>query len=97
MNETTFRKKKLIERLEREYPGAIILRTDPSDINSICDRIMLYGNQWAAFETKRAFNSTRRPNQDYYVNLLDDMSFARFVYPENIEEVFRDLEYALRP
>ena len=39
------------------------------------------------------FSST--DNQEYYVDLLDDMSFSSFVYPENWEEVLYEVCRAL--
>lgn len=95
MLEATFRKK-LIDQILREYPGCVVLKTDPSDILSIPDRIILYKDRWAALETKRYTNSSEQPNQDYWVNRLDKMSFAAFVNPSNFKEVLYDMEQSLR-
>ncbi len=80
-------KKELKDRL----PGCIILKNDPECIQGIPDIIILWNERWAALETKRTANSPHRPNQDYYVDLMDKMSFAAFIYPENREEVLDDL------
>ena len=77
-------------------PNGLIVVTDPSNTRSFPDRIFLSGRHWAAFETKRAFNAHKQPNQPYYVNLLNQMSFARFVNPENMEEVLYALELTLQ-
>jgi len=93
--ETIFRNK-LEDDLMRLYPNAIILRVDPYCIQGFPDRLMLYENTWASFEVKASKDSEHQPNQDYYVDLLNDMSFAKFVYPENKNEVLHELQRALR-
>ncbi len=40
---------------------------------------------------KKSANAKHQPNQDYYIDLFNDMGFARFVYPENKNEVIKDL------
>ena len=94
--ESTF-KTRLIEQIEREYPGAIILKNDANFIQGIPDHLILYGDRWAVFDAKANKNSPRRPNQSYYIDLLNKMSFAQFVYPENKETFLNELQQTLRP
>lgn len=87
-------KQKLMKRLEREFPGCIILHTDAHSIQGIPDRVMLYRQFWAALEVKKSAKEVPRPNQPYYVAKLDEMSFAAFIYPENEDEVIHALQQA---
>lgn len=59
------------------------------------DLIVLFGNRWAAFEFKRSAKAPRRPNQEYYIRKYDAMSHARFVCPENLEEIIDEMENLL--
>ena len=52
--------------------------------------------QDATLEVKRSANAEKRPNQEYYVELMDGMSFSRFICPENKEEVLDALQSAFR-
>lgn len=83
---------RLIKRLKRQFPGCIVLKNDSSYIQGIPDLLVLFGDRWAALEVKRSRNASRRPNQQYYVEKMDSMSYATFIFPENEEEVFDDLE-----
>lgn len=87
---------KLIKELQERFPGCIVLKNDPNYIQGIPDLLVLYRSRWAALECKRGEKESRRPNQEYYVSLLGDMSFAAFIFPENREEVLNDLEEAFR-
>ena len=90
-------KTKLVEELEELFPGCIVLHLDPNEIQGIPDLIILYEDKWAALEGKKNANASHRPNQDYYVDLMNRMSFAAFIYPENKEEVLYELQQAFRP
>lgn len=90
-------KTKLIEEIEEMLPGCMVLHLDPNEVQGIPDLIVLYKNKWAVLEGKKSEHATHRPNQDYYVDLMDSMSFARFIYPENKEEVLNELYEAFRP
>lgn len=85
-------KTQLVNELEEMFPGCIVVHLDPNEIQGIPDLLVLYGNKWAALEGKKSANATHRPNQDYYVNLMNRMSFAAFIYPENKEEVLYELQ-----
>ena len=87
---------KLIKRLESEFPGCIILKNDPNYIQGIPDLSIFYKNRWAMLECKRSANEPHQPNQDDYVEQANEMSFARFVYPENMEEVIDELQQAFK-
>ena len=79
------------------FPGCIILKNDPNYIQGIPDLIILHENNWAALEVKRSEYASQRPNQEYYVDKMNEMSYSSFVYPENMEEVLHDIQSAFRP
>ena len=82
----------LIDELEELFEGCLILKNDANQIQGFPDLLILYNDQWAALECKRSINSPKQPNQKFYVELLENMSFSRFIYPENKEEVLDDLQ-----
>ena len=82
----------LIKTLENRFPGWIVLKNDSSYKQGIPDLSVFYGNHWAALENKLEEDSSHQPNQDWYVNKMNDMSFARIVYPGNVEEVLDEME-----
>ena len=90
-------KRELRKEIERRLPGCLVLHLDPSDIQGIPDILVLYEDRWAALEGKKEKDASHRPNQDYYVDLMNKMSFARFIYPENKEEVLNELEQSFKP
>lgn len=85
--------KKFLDRIRREFPDCVILKNDPNYIQGIPDWIVLYDNKWVALEMKRSINSPRRPNQEYYIDQLDGMSYAAFVYPENADEILDAIRF----
>ena len=82
---------KLIKELKEMFPGCIIMKNDSSYIQGIPDLLVLFKNKWASLEVKKSANARRQPNQEYYVGLMNEMSFAKFISPENKDEVLRDL------
>ena len=74
------------------FPGCIVTKLDPGDIQGIPDLLILYKNKWATLENKRNENADHQPNQDYYVDKMNKMSFSRFIYPENKEKVLEELK-----
>lgn len=86
---------KLIKELRLIFKGCIILKNDPNYIQGIPDLIILYNDKWAALEVKKSERASHRPNQEYYVDLMNEMSFASFIYPENKEEILYELQQAL--
>ena len=86
---------KLIKELKVMFKGCIIVKNDPNYIQGIPDLLILYNDRWAALEVKRSATAHHQPNQEYYVDLMDQMSFAAFIYPENKEEILYELQQAL--
>ena len=86
----------LIRELKKRFSGCIVTKLDSSHIQGIPDLLILWGKHWAALEVKKSARAHRQPNQDYYVGLMDSMSFSRFIFPENKEEVLNELEQAFR-
>lgn len=88
--------KELMDEIKRLFPGCIVIKNDSGYIQGFPDWTILYGKRWAVLEAKRDENAPHQPNQDYYVMKADNMSFGRFVYPENKEEVLHELQQALQ-
>ena len=84
---------KLIKEIKRRFPGCIVLKNDPTYIQGIPDLIILHNDKWGALECKKNSKASKRPNQEYYIGIMDQISFARFIYPENKDEVLYDLEH----
>lgn len=95
MKERDFQSK-LIKELKFEFPGCIVIKNDPNYIQGIPDLLILYRDKWAMLECKESEKAKHRPNQDYYISILNQMSFARFVYPENKEEILDELQRSFR-
>lgn len=83
--------KELMDKIRDRYPGCVILKNDSSYIQGFPDWTILYKDKWAVLEAKRSKNAARQPNQEYYVDKLNNMSFSRFVYPENSEDVLEEI------
>ena len=88
---------KLIKELEDQYPDAIVTKLDANHIQGIPDLLILYKDKWAVLECKKSKDEPFRPNQKYYIGLMNDWSFASVIYPENKKEVLDELQSALRP
>lgn len=83
---------KLKKELKERYEGCIVTKLDANDIQGIPDLLILYKNKWATLENKKDSKAIKQPNQDYYVNKMNDMSFSKFIYPENKKEVLEELD-----
>lgn len=91
MKESKFQADLIVE-LKQRFPGCEVIKNDSGYIQAICDLLVLYKNKWAMLEAKNNKNSSKRPNQEYYVKKFGEMSFAAFIYPENKEDILNALE-----
>ena len=88
--------KELKDEIKLRFPGSIITKLDSGDTQGIPDLLVLYKDRWAALECKKSKDEPHRPNQDYYVDKLNNMSFSAFIFPENKEEVLNEMEQSLQ-
>ena len=85
--------KELIDEVKERYPGCIALKNDSSYMQGFPDWTILYKDKWAVLEVKKERGAHKQPNQEYYVNKLNEMGgFSRFVFPENKDEVLEDMD-----
>lgn len=86
---------KLIVSLKQMFPGCMVFKMD--QVQGIPDLLVLYKDKWASLECKKFVNAKRQPNQEYYVGLMNEMSFSRFISPENKEAVLHELQQSFEP
>ena len=89
-------KSRFIKRIENEFPGCIVTKLEADYKEGLPDVLILHKNKWATLEAKKNKSEVTKPRpnkkqQDYYVATMDKMSFSRYVYPENQEEVLNEL------
>lgn len=95
MKENYFQKN-LIKEIKKIFPECIVMKTDANYIQGIPDLLILYGKHWAALECKRNKSASHQPNQNYWISKMAQMSFAKFIFPENRKEVLKSLEEHFR-
>lgn len=87
----------LIRDLKKMFPGCIVVKNDSGYIQGIPDLTVFYKDRWATLECKKSAGAKKQPNQEYYVGRMNEMSFSRFICPENKEEVLHELQQSFRP
>lgn len=88
--EKTFQKDVVSDRLRELIPGCIVLKNDSTYLQGIPDLTVIYGARCVMLEVKREMTASHRPNQDFYVNLINRQGgYASFVYPENVDDVIQ--------
>lgn len=87
--------RKVIQMVKDRLPGVLVFKMDPSYRQGTPDLLLLWGNRWAMLEVKKAAGAARQPNQEYYIDILNQMSFAAVIYPENARTILDELQSAL--
>ena len=80
-----------IKELKKEFPDALIYKMDAQYKQGTPDILILNKKRWAALEVKKDEKASHRPNQDYYITKMNEMSNASFVDPSNKREVIDEL------
>ena len=86
----------LIKELKKMFPGCIVTKNDSSYIQGIPDLTIFYKDKWATLECKQNARAKRQPNQEYYVGRMNELSFSKFICPENKEEVLYELQQTFK-
>lgn len=81
----------LIQEIKKQLTDVVVMKLDSGYKQGIPDLLILYGSKWATLECKKNATASHRPNQDWYVEKMDAMSFSRFIFPENKNEVLQEL------
>lgn len=87
----------LKKKIQKLLPGAFVLKNDPNWLQGVPDLTILYKDKWATLEVKRSGKEEHQPNQDYYVEEMNSISFSSFIFPENEKETLDELQRALEP
>jgi len=86
-------KSKLYKEIRERFPGSEVLPNDANYLQGIPDATVYFPNgRYFLLEGKKEAKSSRRPNQEYYVNDSPLSNNAAFVSPENKDEVLSELE-----
>lgn len=83
----------LIKEIKERFPGCVVLKNDSSYLQGVPDLSIFYKDKWAMLEVKKNAKASHQPNQDYYVDKMNEMSFAHFIYPENKKEIMERLTH----
>lgn len=86
----------LIKEIKTIFVDCIVTKLDSAHIQGIPDLLILYKDKWATLECKKSADASHRPNQNYYVDMMNKMSFSSFIYPENKEDVLNELQRSFK-
>jgi hypothetical protein len=67
------------------------MKNDPNYRQGIPDLLILFRGKWAMLEVKKSEKEKPRPNQPWFVAWSQRNSFGAFIYPENRDEVIKEL------
>ena len=93
MRESRFQKN-LIDELHGTFPGCVIIKNDAGYLQGILDLTILFGHHWAMLEVKKSLAAPYQPNQEYYIEMFNSMSYAAMICPENKEDIINELKCA---
>jgi len=82
----------LIKELKARFPGCMVLKNDSGYLQGVPDLTIFYKDKWAMLECKKDARAKHQPNQDYYIDIFNEMSYASVIYPENKESVLDEIQ-----
>ena len=85
---------KLIKKIKKLFPGCVVMKNDSAYQQGFPDWTIFFGEKWATLEVKKDEDASTQPNQEHFVSRLNTMSFSAFIFPENEEDILREMERA---
>ncbi len=82
----------LIKKLKDLFYGCEILKNDANYKQGFPDLLIMFGRHYAVLEVKASEDAPYRPNQEWYLDKIQGMSFSATIYPENELEVLIALQ-----
>lgn len=90
-------KSDLYKEIRERFPGAEVLPNDAGYLQGFPDATVYFPNgRYYLLEGKRSGKASKRPNQEYYVTKSPLSNNAQFVYPENKDDIMKELERRYR-
>lgn len=86
---------KVIRWLKGKGCVVIKLQASPGVPVGICDLVFFKEGFYGFAEIKASKSAKRQPLQQQWVEKLDDWSWAKFVHPDNFEDIKAELELML--
>jgi hypothetical protein len=87
---------RLIKTLKVLLPDCVVLKNDSSYLQGVPDLLVLWNDRWAMLEVKADVSSPLQPNQRFWVESFNEMSFSAVIYPQNEEVVLNALQQSFR-
>ena len=89
--------KKVIDEISERLPEAIVIKNDANYLQGYPDLSVHYNGMFALLETKQHEDSSKRPNQEYYINKTNNEGgFARFINQENKDVILDEMERSFK-
>lgn len=83
---------RLISELHSIFPGCVVLKNDANYIQGFPDLTIFFEDRWACLEIKKSADEPYRPNQEWWIDTLDEMSYCATIYPENEDVILSELK-----
>ncbi len=86
----------VVKWLKKQGCEVFKMNPGPGVPSSTEDLLFLVDGFWGFLECKKSKNASHRPGQDKTVERHNQMSYSRFTWPENWEEVKKELKEILK-
>lgn len=83
---------RLIKKIKDRFPGCWVEKSSTDFQQGMPDLTVYYNHTWGKLEVKVSLDAPVQPNQQYYIDMFNRMSFAAIIAPENEEEVLVSLQ-----